>query len=547
MTTVAPARDTSARAAARRRDLLLLYGLGLLVHAAVALVTRSPSYVDDHYYFNAGRMIATGEMQFPELLEPYFWNYAVAPDALPAPGFAYWQPLPSLLAALGIAVLRFLPAFRAAQVVFALLGALLPPLAYTVAAQVGERRHAMLAGLLACFTGMYARYWPLPESFTPFALSTAGAMLLSGLGRERGRRWAWLAAGVCAGLSHLARADGLLVIAVVAFVAVLPPRWFRGEYVNVPARQRALSAVLAVAGYLVVMAPWFARNLAVFGSVQAPGGLNALWLVEYNDLFNYPSNLTPGRYFAAGWGTILAGKARALWLNLLTLIGVHGMAFLVPLALVGWVRRWRQPWVLPMTIYGLALFAAMTFAFSLPGMRGGWLHSSAALVPFVMAMAACGLEDTVRWVASRRSTWHVASAWRVFGGASVVIALLVTIAMTAQTVGEAANSSVRRYAAIGETLDALGAPADARIVSNDPPAMHTVTGHGGIPLVNGDEANLLRAADDYSASFLVLDRHVPDGLMPLYQDGPSSPRLVLIETYQHESSPAYLYQILPAD
>lgn len=537
--TTASVRPTVA---IRRRDLLLVVGLSLLVNAVAALLTSGPGYVDDSYYFNGGLRIATGAAQWPELLEPYFWNYAAAPDALPAPGFAYWQPLPSLLAALGIGMLRFLPPFRAAQVAFTLIATLIPVFAYLLAEQLGDRRHARVAGLLAVFSGVYVRYWSLPESFTPFAVSTSAALLLAGLGRQRGRWWTWLAAGVCGALAHLSRADGLLVPVVAGLVALLS---------GTPPRRRLGHALLVVLGYGLTMAPWFGRNIAMFGSIQAPGGLSTLWLVDYNDLFVYPPNLTPERFFQAGLGTVAGTKARAFGLHLASFAVVHNLVFLTPLTLASLVRRWRYPWLLPAVIYGVLMFAAMTFAFTLPGMRGGWLHSSSALVPFVMANAALGLEDAIRWVAARRPTWQAGPAWRVFSAGSVGLALLVSIALpvigAAQGGGNTQRSDPTQYREIGETLDALGVPANTRVMSNNTPAFHLATGYGGIPVVSGDEAALLRAADAYGVTYLVLDHNVVPELASLYEDGPSSSRLDLVETFGSAEQPVYLYRIAPAD
>src|SRR4051794_17966903 len=81
----------------RQRDLLLLFVLGLIVNGAVAAVVAQPGYIDAYYYFNGGTFIAQGQWT-----EPYLWNYVAPPPMLPTPAFGYWQPLASMLAALGI-------------------------------------------------------------------------------------------------------------------------------------------------------------------------------------------------------------------------------------------------------------------------------------------------------------------------------------------------------------------------------------------------------------------------------------------------------------
>ncbi len=520
------------------RDLLIVYLTALLVNGAVAALVRSPGYVDAYYYFNGGMLIAQGR-----LVEPYFWNWAAAPPSLPAPAFAYWQPLPSLLAAAGILLAGGADPFEAAQAVYIALGSLVPALAYLVAAQIGERGHALIAGLLAVFGGFYAIYWSLPESFTPYALAGGGALLLAGLGLSgKGRRIHWLAAGLMAGLAHLTRADGLLMLLCVLFCALIP---VGGR----AARRRLIDALLAAAGYLMVMAPWFVRNMATFGAVLPPGGLNALWLVEYNDLFNYPSNLSAARYFAAGWETILRVKRDALTGNLGTFVGVHNLAFLTPFTLIGAWRMRRDRRLLPAFLYGLALFTAMTFAFSLVGVRGGFFHSGAALVPFVTPLAALGLESAIRWAAMRLPHWQPERAFRGFGGLAVGASALTTAGLVlVRVVGlpdltqVAWNHGEDAYREAGEWMDAAGIAADERVMSNNPPGFYALTGRGGIPLVNGGEADQLRAMAAYDVHYLIINQHVPEGLEPLYL-GEITPRcLTLVGTFGTQDDPFYLYR-----
>lgn len=532
----------------RGRDLLLLYTLGLAVNGVVAWLVRDPGYVDAAYYFNGGVALVEGR----GFSEPYLWNYLQAPMELPVPSFTYWQPLPALLAALGIVLFgRWMPAFGAAQVVFVLLGAALPLVSYALAEQIGERRHALLAGLLTAFGGYYAIFWSLPESFTPFALAGAGALMLAAAGRHSGRWWVWALAGMCAALGHLTRADGVLLIVVVALVALLSGLTPATSPFGSQGESRGLWAGAALAGYLVVMAPWFARNTILFGSPLASGGLNTLWLVDYNDLFTYPPNLSPQRFFAAGWAAILHTRQQALVGNLATFVGVHNLVFLTPFTLIGAWRRGGR--LLPVMLYAPTLFAAMTFAFALPGLRGGWLHSGAALMPFVTASAALGLEDAIHWMARQRG-WRADAAWRVFSAGSVALAAGVTaFALLTRVVGLPDlrtvdwNRGGTLYDEVDAALDDLRVPLEARIMSNNPPGLYLHSGRGGVPIPNGDEAMLLRAADDYGVALLVIDHNVPPPLERFYWDGPASGRFVQLGRFGDEATPVYLYRILPAE
>lgn len=537
--------------AVRTRDLVLLYGLGVLVNGGVALLVSRPGYMDVYYYLNGGLIIAQGG----PLVEPYLWNYVHPPPDLPVPAFGYWQPMASFLAALGILVFGRSAAFGAAQAVFVLLAAVLPILTYLLGESLGERRHALLAGLLTVFSSFYVIYWSLPETFTPFALFGSLSLLLAGYARMKGKWWVWSLSGMSAALAHLTRADGLLLVGIVGLAAVLPPfnKPRSNEAPSTPTfAQRLGFAALSIVGYVIVMSPWFTRNLRVFGSLQAPGGLDTLWLLGYNDLFTYPPELSPARFFASGLAAIWNSRWEALVGNLQRFVAEQNAILLTPLTIIGLARRWRDDRLLPAVLYVVALFAAMTFAFPHVGVRGGYFHSGGALIPFFSVAAALGLDDTLRWTVRRLRHWRFEQARRVFGASLVAMSALLTAYLVAgRIVGlpfsgtTAWNHSHDVYAEIGATLDQRGVPPDARVMSNTPPAFYFYTGRGGIPLVNGDEANLLQAADAYHVTFLVLDSNVPDGLQSLYQNGPQSARLVLVDTYDSPRGITHLYRIDP--
>jgi hypothetical protein len=141
------------------------------------------------------------------------------------------------MAALGLLI----NGWRGVQAVFTTVSALLVPLAAYLAWSLwGRRAYAVAAGLLALFSGYYTGYWgSAPDSFAPFALAVASALLAAASER-------WALAGLATGLAALTRADGLLVGMVVGTFALAKRNW-RG-------------AGLLVVAYLLTLAPWWARN-----------------------------------------------------------------------------------------------------------------------------------------------------------------------------------------------------------------------------------------------------------------------------------------------
>ncbi len=394
-----------------RRDALFLFALALAVNSAVALFIRTPGYMDAAYYFAGGMRLVRGF----GLSEPYLWNYLSGIDRLPVPGSLYWPPLTSFLAAGGMALLG--KSFRAAQMPFVLLASFLPFLSYQISRRLGSDRNAsFIAGLLTVFSGFYLVAWSTTESFVIFAAVGVLAFLSFSRGLENETiRWFFLA-GLFAGAAHLTRADGVLLL-LVMFIGVFSQR----------KSNTSLRAGALIAGYLLVMSPWILRNMAVFGSPLAPGGVRTLWLRDYNDLFLYPAtDITLERYLAQGWGEILSGKLWAFGQNLQTLFFVQGMIFLAPFSLIGYWQLRRRILVLSVLIYAVLLFIVMTFVFTFPGTRGGLFHSGAVLLPFFIATGVRGLDRVVESAAARRSSWQFEQAQKVFRAGAVGLAVLLS-------------------------------------------------------------------------------------------------------------------------
>jgi 4-amino-4-deoxy-L-arabinose transferase-like glycosyltransferase len=552
--TTHPAAAPSADVAAARPlpwplDLALLLIAGLAVNALAARFITHPGYVDAYYYFGGALQLARGH----GFTEPYQWNYLAAglSPTPPWPSHLYWMPLTSLVAAPPMAVaesvagqaLPHAALFRAAQWPFIALGAALPVLSYAVAWSLSrQRRHALAAATLTLFSPFYFVYWSNTDAFALHALVAAAALLAAALaGRPAsvpGRPGWALAAGLAAGLAHLARADGLLVLLVVlAWLA-----WPR------PGPRLPLLA-LVVAGYLLVMAPWFARNVLVVGRPLA-GGTQTLWLRDYNELFNYPAGgLTLARYLAAGWPDILAGKWAALRDNTTSLAVVQGGVLAFPFALVGLWRCRRVPLVQLGVLYGFGLLVLMTLAFSFPGPRGGYFHSGAALLPWLMAAAPLGLDAAVEAAARRLPHWQPQKSKPVFTALLVIgSVVLAAVVFVTRVVGPPASSpawerqdSVYAQAAAWLAAEPVG---DDLAVVNNPPGWYYWTSRPAIVIPNGDVPVLLRLMDDYNARWLLLDHNYPAGLAALYAQPESEPRLRLRARLGTAGEPpAYLLEL----
>ncbi|NLX08951.1 MAG: hypothetical protein GXY36_04800 [Chloroflexi bacterium] len=490
------------------RSYLVLAALGLLLGVIVAVLVEQPGYTDAYYYFNAGQRLVQGD----GLTDPYLWTYINAPDALPGSSHTYWMPLASLVAAAGMAVGG--AHFGAAQVPFVFCFAALVAVGGWAGAAFGmSRRHFWMAGLLVLFAGFFTPFWATTDTFALFGLAGALALASLGQGRQTGD-WRWYAlAGALSALGHLARADGLLLALVLIVVALWPGRG-----------QCPRGAVVGVIAYLLVMLPWFVRNLDAIGTPLPTGGLQTAWLRGYDELVNYPPGTTLGEFLDWGWDNILRSRWEAFVANLSTFIAVETWIVLGPFVLLGLWQRRRDPRLLGVILYAVGLHAAMTLVFAYPGLRGGLFHSSSALLPFWAALGVIGLDSALDWAAARRG-WRAPEARIVFGGALLVLAALLSGGMLLAR-GPELNDNAVFYRTLGADL-----PADAVVMINDPPGLYYHAGRGGVVVPNAAPDVIPEIARRYGVTHLLLDANRTAPFDGLYAGTETYPFLSLVQVY----------------
>ena len=494
----------------------LLYALLMLVGAWLVVygLNQQPGYTDAFYHYNAAERLATGG----GLVDPYLWTYTAAPDALPAASHLYWQPGTSFVAAAGMWL--FGATYDAAQIGLwlCLWGAAL--LAYAIGREYGNTRIAWLAGVLTLCAGFFTDMWGQTDTFTPYAL--AGGLALFSMGRgmqsdTRRGRW-WLLAGLLTACGHLLRNDGLLLLVVGWGVLFWPFDLRRATSdTNHPTwRERLLYALLFSGAYLLLMAPWFARNLAVSGAALPSGGTASIWFTEYNDLFNYPpgSGVSPELFFARGWDVILAEKVDTLFGAggvLLNFVAVEGYIVLAPcIVLAAWQRR-DDVFLRGVLLFAVGIHLAMGLVFTYPGLRGGLFHAVAALVPWWAVLGLVGLDDAIGWIAARRRTWNPRLARPVFLFATVLIVLLVTLAVSEPV----PQQTPALYQAIEDVI-----PAESLVMINDPSELYYYTGLSGVPVPNAPPDVIPQIVAAYGVSYVVLeDSGIPE---PMQFDTPPS-------------------------
>jgi 4-amino-4-deoxy-L-arabinose transferase-like glycosyltransferase len=454
-----------------RRDVAILFGVALLARTAAALLVDYPPYTDPAYYLLVGEQLAGGQ----GFTTPVLWSFLEvggrlpSDPMLPVPSNGHWMPLTSVVAAGSIWLLEpMLGAWRAAQVPFVLLSAALVPFTYLVGWELWRSRQVGLAaGVLALLAGPFLVLYPQVNNIAVFGAAGAAAIWCA-VRAVRGERpfWWLVASGALAGVATLARVDGLLLV-VPAAVAW----WVR------PGGRSPGAALAVAAAFLVVLAPWLLRDLAVFGAPFPSAGGHTLWITTYNQQFSIGSDPSLESYLDWGLPNIVLSKLAA-WGELAGRVAVLlGGLFILPFAWGLWAER-RRPELAPFLVYFAAVFVAMGLVFTFHAPKGAFYHSAGAWLPFALPLAVASLPGAASaagrwWPFLRRPATH-----RFLLVAGMAGAAVLSLAGSAVLLGQWRGAHDRLAMAAGYLRDS-GA-TDDRVLAYDPAALHALTGSPGV-------------------------------------------------------------------
>jgi hypothetical protein len=520
----------------RMRWVLALLSTALIVSLLEAWAVSQPGTMDACYYYSGGWNLFQGR----GLNEYFSWNYLEGSISLPHPGFLYWMPLTSFFAAAGLFL--FHGGFREAQIPFLLLAAGFPLWVWWLGLKLtGSFRVGMVAGFLSIFSGFYSIYWLNTESFLLFAWIGSLAFYCLSVLLRRPRGYLAVLTGVLCGLAHLTRADGILFVPLAGLILLFASSvsWLR----------RGIYFFGVLAGYFLTSGFWYLRNWLTFGSLLPSATGSALWLTAYNDLFHLPAtDLTAGRFFAGGLLPLLAARGTALLWNAETALFVLGMVFLFPFICRGAYLLRKQPVIAIGSGYFLLIFIVMSIVYPFQGSRGGFFHSSAALLPLAAVAASLGLEDVIAWLGKIRN-WRIEEATTFFGIGFVLLAMAATgVIFTQRVIGRDPNQT--DWSALNAdypdgTRRLENLAPDTLFMVNNPPCFYVQTGKRAIPIPDGGPETLLAEADRSGAQYVILDSNAPDGLQPLYQQTLSDPRLEIIWEDRRDGMTYLWFRIKP--
>jgi hypothetical protein len=411
------------------------------------------------------------------------------------------MPLASLVQLPFMAVLG--PTPWASALPFALIGATAAPLTWAMARDAGARSViAIGAGVLVAIPVLTATFMVQPDNFSLYQPLVLASLWMGARGLKGSPR-SFALAGLLAGIATLSRNDGLLVLAALG-IAFAWDRWLRrgADAKRIPAWAAAACVVL----FVLVMAPWWLRQLAVFGSISPSTASGKVFFIR--DIGEWNSISTPAtleHLLGMGVGPLLVTRIGGFVAAAMIYVTLVAGFVLAPFMLIGtWARR-RSIDFGPFFAYAFLLFAFSTIVSAIHVPGGTFIHSAVALAPHSYVLALEGIAVGVAWIAARRPKWHEPSAIRVFTGAAVVFAV-GTAFLGTMFVHNAWVESRDKFLRVGQALRGAGAAATDRVMSIDAAGTKYWTGYGGVVLVNDPPPTIEAVARAYDIRWLVLDR-----------------------------------------
>jgi 4-amino-4-deoxy-L-arabinose transferase-like glycosyltransferase len=481
-------------------DLVVLTVLALMARIAAAAITGYAPYTDPAYYTLVAERLATGH----GFSVPVIWSFLEVgsripdPATLPVASNGHWMPLTSVIAAGSMAI--FGPTWRAGQIPMVLLSTILVPFTYQVGWEFWQRRSvALLAGVLAIVAGPLLIYYPTIDNFALFGVVGSLALYASVRAVRSTNPGPWLlASGAAVGFATLARVDGLLLAVAPATAWFMVRGWRSG-------RLWAWGLASGVA-FLLVVAPWLARNLVTYGSPLPSAGGHTLWITSYNDQFSIGHPVDLAHYLAWGWPEIIASKLSS-WFDILGRTAVLlGGTFVFTFIPGLWIHR-RRPELLPFIVYWVVMFVVMGAVFTFHAPKGAFYHSAPAWLPFALPLAVASLGSVATAIGRLWPFLRRPQTQRFLAVAGALGAVVLSLIGSSLIYGQW-DRSHRLDTAAAAWFEDQHATNDM-VMSSDPATLALLSGNPGVAGPYDPYPVIEQVIDAYKVRWVVVQR--PEG------------------------------------
>ncbi|MCS6834891.1 MAG: glycosyltransferase family 39 protein [Anaerolineae bacterium] len=470
--------------------------LALIVLASLALrlvlssLIAHPGIGDPNHYYNLGLRLARGQGYTID----YIWQYNAVYESVVHED-DYWMPLTGYLIAANARL--FGESLSAALLPFIVIGALLPLLSYVACRQVGA---SQVSGLVAALTVACLPQLVMSslrtETTIPNALFIGGTLLALTWGLRTGRRRAFVAAGIAAGLAYLTRSEAALLLPMLVVVLLAYALWGGQVWAARAWRWTWITPLLAA----LMAIPWLARTQALNGTFSTPTTSNMFFLTDYRDHYAFDRILSLETLLAAQAPSELVTK-RLFELAATARLITRELDLLAPLALGGLLLMLLardRPSLLalaPLLILlgGFIVFYPVLVPYKSQG--GSMKKAFLSLLPLFAPLVAYALE---RALADER--------WRL--GAGLLLAALLTVnavdtvRLEAQQ-ARAFNDGVAELAAELRALPDLSGEGDLVFMTQDPFVLG-LHGLSSVVFPFEDRETILAVARRYGVDYMIL-------------------------------------------
>jgi hypothetical protein len=512
---------------ARRRLLwpLSILAAGFAVRLILASLAPHPGVADPNHYYNLAQSLRAGR----GFAIDYIWQYHTPPADVTHP-IDHWMPLTAVWPAASQTV--FGDSLLAALLPSVVAGSLLPLLAYHFAGLLDGAREGRLFALAATACVPELILNSVRTDTTIFYACFVGLALVA-LYYGMTRRPAFLAfGGVCAGLAHLTRQDGLLLAVVFLLYLLVCRDQVRWRYLW-----------LFPAAWLVVMAPWLVRNMLVLGEIMPSGAVRSMFLTTLIDQYSYARQFSLQTYLDWGIGNIVgkwafegAASIRLVYTlpgAVLTAAGALGLGELIL------VKRDRQRLRLlaaPLIALGV-VFGFYTFITPFLSQGGSFKKSYMALIPFLIALGAVTVERHIALRRARLALMALTCAMMLLDGLVLV-----------RNDFSLASVHLNNMRAVKAALNAAGdINGDGEIiVMTEDPFMLNYVGFRALMTPNDDLETTLAVAERYRVDYIIMPT-AREALAPIYMGEQADPRLTLALGVPGPRLELYRVNIEPTD
>jgi 4-amino-4-deoxy-L-arabinose transferase-like glycosyltransferase len=241
------------------KRIIIILTLGLLTVSAFFIrlenfINSRPRSVDEIVYFRMGAQVAENVFDYNTIA----YGHELASKGRPLPEY-FFLPLykhpPLFTFAIALSMKAFTPTLLAAGIVSLLMGALMVPLVYGLAATLFDRKTALLAALLMWLDPVTVISSQKVWLDVMIAFFMTLAVLLFFLAAEKKRDACFFASGIAVGLAVLTKYTGILAWAVILPYAFIHEReLFRRK-----------SFLWSLAVPFIMLIPWMIWNWEVYG------------------------------------------------------------------------------------------------------------------------------------------------------------------------------------------------------------------------------------------------------------------------------------------